>query len=184
MTMVFRQIAGLCLMGLLAVGVVMLMTAEGRSGLRAQQAQAADLLVNETRLLERLTLLKSSEATGGNLPDDMIWKADSRAEIEIAFQDRLVNAAQAAGMRVMSFSPVAGAAASPLPTMGFDLEMEGGHAEFAAFLAAVEAERPGLAYSSLWVRQQYNGMETPKAMVNVRIGLWAFVDLPEGAASP
>ncbi|GHC65489.1 hypothetical protein [Neogemmobacter tilapiae] len=181
---VVRQVVGLALVGLLAIATVLLLTAQGRASLAAQQDRAEELADAEAALLRRAALLRSTHDAQDRLPKDLSWKAESRAAIEIALQDRLVTTARKAGLRVISFGPTNGPQEISRETMGFELEMDGGHREFAEFLAAVESTTPYLAFSYLWVRQQPGGEAEEKAMVSLRLAVWAFVDLPDEETAP
>jgi hypothetical protein len=179
-----RQLFGLGLVVALSASIVFALTAQSRANLRAEQERANNLAEQEAALLGRAALARAAASLDGAMPEEMIWKAANRTTIEVAFQERLVTAAQNANLRVISFAPSAGPPEVTLPVMGFELELDGGHGEFATFLARIENEKPHLAYSYLWVRQQAGGEATGKAMVSVRIGVWAFVALPEQDGAP
>lgn len=168
---------GIGLLGLLCVAAVVFlvqMTSQSRARLASETAALQSLAQTEARLMQQLTaVLPASRSAQVPLPEDAIWPQDRLSEAERAIQDAVLPAAQQSGLTVVSFGGLGGDARCIMACSTYEIELTGGHAEVIAFLAAVEAIRPALSTRQVWMRQMPSDGLTDKALINLRLVLWA-----------
>jgi hypothetical protein len=169
-----RQLFGLMVVAALAALFYTGATSASRSRLNVAIAEAEKVTKDESALLGRLEEYTSNQTTAVALPTELLWQGEDPATLEIAIQQQILNAAEIGGMQVIAF----GAAAPPdgitQPTIGYEVELEGGHAEVAQFLSLLEEVRPGLAIGTLWMRQLPPADGVSKAPVSLRMTAWGF----------
>lgn len=169
-----RLLLSMILIALVAGLTVAAVSYPSRASLNRLLSEAAELAVREAALNERLSKLTTGGAGGHRLDDDVIWKSDANGAVEVVLQTALISAADAAGLRLTSYSVAATPAEISLPVIACDLELTGDHASLARFLAAVETLRPALAVSSLWLRQLPPDPERSGAPLTIRLTVWGF----------
>lgn len=180
MTSLLRLLPGASFAALVAAAAVMIATYPSRSRLALAEAEAADLMVQDARLVQRLAALKSTVGRVG-IPTDLVWTGAQTGSVEIALQQAVVAAAVADGMQLISFGAASQTGGPTNRTIAYELELTGGHVGAARFLADLEAMRPALAVSYLWVRQMPPDQMQSISPVSMRITVWGFRD-QEGPA--
>jgi hypothetical protein len=171
-----RWLPGLLLVAGVAGVTVVAVTSPGRTSLAELRTEAADLADRERELLERLSTFATAEAGKLNFPAEAVWTEGASGSVEIAMQETLVSQAAAAGLQLVTFGQTSGPATTARPTTGFELELTGTHEGLARFLGGVEAVRPALAISFLWLRQLPPDPATAGAPINIRLTVWGFRD--------
>lgn len=165
---------GLLVVGLASTGAVALVTATTRSGLKQLHAEAAGLSAREAGLLDRLITLSAITEDGVTLPQDAFWSAGEAQSVEVALQQALVALAADAGLQLVSFAEAPPVADTKLQTVANELELTGTHEGLARFLARIEAIRPPLAVSFLWLRQLPSDPSMSGSPVSARLTVWGF----------
>jgi hypothetical protein len=169
-----RWVIGVAVVVVMAVAAVTILTSPGRNSLKLLQTEALDLAERERALLERLSALQADAAGQLNLPTELIWGQDTSKSVELALQEALVAGASGSGLKLLGFGQTAGLAKTAHPTVSFELELAGTHESLARFLAEIEAMRPALAVSYLWLRQLPPDPANPGAPVSIRLAVWGF----------
>ncbi|WP_395541049.1 GspMb/PilO family protein [Neotabrizicola sp. sgz301269] len=168
-----RLFPGLVVAALFAFGVVRCATEPGRARLEAARTEALNLAQQEEQLARRIKGLKATDASI-RMPIGYVWPGRDRAEIELALQKVLVEISTEAGMQLVTFGSGPSSAVETAPTVAYDVELQGGHVELARFLALLEAHRPAVAISYLWLRPLPVDPKKPMAPLNARLTVWAF----------
>lgn len=176
-----RQFAGLILIAALAAVLYLVMTSASRYRLNAAVAESERIAKAESALLGRLDDVAANETAGAVLPQALIWQGEDAAAMEIDVQQHILDAAGKAGLQVMAFGAGAPADGIVQPTIGYDVELEGGHVEVARFLSLLEEARPGLAIGTLWMRQLPPMAGVAKAPISVRLTTWGFRNAEAGS---
>lgn len=174
MTGLLRQLFGFIIIAALAAVFFVLVTAASRSRLDAMVAESEKVSKAESALLVRLAENLTGQNAKMALPADLIWQGDDAAAVEIAIQKQILDAANQSEVQVMAFGAASPAEGVAQATIGYEVELEGGHVEIARFLAALEQVRPGLAIATLWMRQLPPIEGVAKAPVSLRLMAWGF----------
>jgi hypothetical protein len=170
---------GLIIVGLASIATVTLLTAPTRSGLRKLQVEADELSAREADLLNRLITLNAITEDGVVLPQEALWSAGEAPSVEVALQQALVALAADAGLQLVSFAESPPVADTKLQTVANELELNGTHEGLARFLARIEAVRPPLAVSFLWLRQLPPDQSISGSPVSARLTVWGFREAEE-----
>jgi hypothetical protein len=180
-----RQLLGLCIIALCVAVTMLAVTSWSRARLADAQSEAARLAEQGAALLARLDDAKRIEDDQVVMPQGYLWPGQDRAALELTFQQALVGAAEATGLRLVSFGPGRAPEGIRTAALGYEVEVEGGHEELARFLMTIEEHDPQLGYLYLWMRQQAGGTDVDgKALVSARLGVWGFTDMPVETAAP
>lgn len=180
MSPVLRLLPGAGLVAILGVASVLIMTYPSRSRLALAEAEATELARHEAQLMQRMIVLQSAEGVV-SIPAEAIWAGEDAASVEIALQQAVVTAAGQVGLQLISFGAAAQSDGQTNPTIAYELELSGGHQSVARFLADLEAMRPALAVSYLWVRQLPADPAQNISPVSLRMTVWGFRE-PAAAA--
>lgn len=181
----FRQLVGLCLLGIFIICGLWIVTAFSRAGLLAAQEQHTLLLAQRSELLLRRETVAAAQTSDLDLPQGFVWQGLERAVLEVAIQKALVDATEAADLRLVSFGPGSQPSELNSPALGYNAEVEGGYKELATLLLALENHQPQLAINYLWIRPlTTSSFEAKDALLSVRLGVWGFTDEPELKGQP
>lgn len=117
-----------------------------------------------------------SGASGASpvLPDAVVWHTTELSAAELALQQSVLVAAESASLQLVSFGGTGAFDNGPVPTFGFEAELEGGHDGLVMFLAALEQAQPRSSVANLWMRQLPPLSGEPSARISIRITLWGF----------
>jgi hypothetical protein len=176
MTQALRWLPGVALIGLVAAGLLVVMTAQSRQRMAGLRIEALQLATDEVRLTNGLADLRSGTFRSKSLAPEDLWRTDASGSVDVRVQQTLVEAAKRAGLTLASFGAGAPLADIQSPTMSYDLELSGPHESVARFLADLERQRPALAISYLWLRQMPVDPSKPGAPVQMRISVWGFIE--------
>lgn len=168
---------------MVAIGALALITFLGTLAIaRINHARLVDatedlhaLQETEDQLLLRAKEASSDTPNEGKIPDEAIWAFADIGQTEAALQQVLLNAANEAGLSVVSFGASAPPQAVKVPTIAYEIEAEGGHGEVAQFIESLEGVQPRLALSYLWVRQMAGLDGQFVAPVSLRLAVWGFL---------
>lgn len=162
----------------LSLAFMALATAPSRTRVQSAADGLVALSESEVDLSERMVRIQAEQAFGQILPDDLKWLGSDSASVEIAMQQTLVDLAGTNGLQAVSFGVAQSPSEIKSSTNAYEIELEGGHAEVAQFIADVEQHMPPLAISFLWIRQMPAALGQIVAPVNVRMTVWGFSAAP------
>jgi Type II secretion system (T2SS), protein M subtype b len=171
---IVRQLFGLLIVAALGATFYIAISSASRSRLDAAHAEFERISKLESALLGRLEDNPVAHDATMILPPELIWNGEDAAVVEIAIQQQMLDAANEAGLQVMAFGVAAPAEGITQPTIGYEVELEGGHVEVARLLSLLEDARPGLAIGNLWMRQLPPMDGVAKAPISVRLTAWGF----------
>ncbi len=168
-------------MMLLAAWLVWTISAEARSQFSLASARLSELQAEEATLMAQLAEPDTNH-DANKLPNEIIWQGPDRGAIEMAMQEAVMAAAEAADLQLISFGGTGSLLNGPVPALGYEAELEGTHASVIVYLSKLEKTRPSLSVASLWMRHVPSSGRQSVAMVNLRITLWGFT--PDLAKDP
>ncbi|PLL10564.1 hypothetical protein C0V75_19750 [Tabrizicola sp. TH137] len=147
-----------------------LVTEPMQDAIAARQDRLAGIVKEEAALAERIAEFGSGVAVP-ELPPAVMLPGATRAEAELALQERLAVLAEAAGVMLTSLREGAAPEGVTQPTVAVLAEGEGGYAEVAALIAALEAETVPLGVEELVLRPVVEGQQR----VTLRLSVWGFI---------
>ena len=171
-----KQILALIGMSCASILVLLVLTAPSRARLHTARELVVQLEEYQASLQARMSRKEATVLRRVSLPAELIWPGADDAIVEIAQGKALVDAAGLTGLKVVSFGASQAPKGLGTPEKAYEIEVEGGHGEVAAFLAAVEQHRPRLAISYLWLRQIPLSTGQTFAPVSLRLTVWGFHD--------
>ena len=174
MTTALRPWAILALLCTVAALFVLYVSAQSRERLATEVATLQLLRNTEVRLLQQLAAAQpAAAAILTQPPAEAVWPQDSLSAAERAIQDAVLQAAESARLTVISFGGQGGDARCIIPCSTYEAELNGGHVEVVAFLAAIEAVKPALSTRLVWMRQRPHDGVSASAPINLRAIFWA-----------
>lgn len=169
----WRHLIGMAVIAMVAIVLFWGMTEFGRSRLQLALDEQDSLINREAKLTAKIVELgKSSQSVA--MPKQLIWPGADSAVVEVAVQQALVAAASQEALQLVSFGAAPPQNDLNHASFAYEIEVEGGHAEVARFIAAIEAITPRLAISDVWMRQMPVMEGQSIAPISARLGVWGF----------
>lgn len=161
----------LAILGLAAAaGLFWVLTQPMQAALDARQARLVTLAAEEAALSQRVAEFGAGIAVP-DLPVSAVLAGATAAEAGLALQERLAVLAARQGVLLTSMQEGARPEGVVQSTVAVQVEAEGGYAEAAALIAALEAERPPLGLREVVMRPVAEGQQR----VVLRLVVWGFI---------
>lgn len=135
-----------------------------------RQARLVALAEEEAALVQRVAEFGAGLSVP-DLPEETLLPGATTAEAGLALQARLADLAEAGGVLITAMQEGAGPEGVAHPTVAVMVEGEGGYAEVAALLAALEGQVPPLGLRELVMRPVVEGQQR----VTLRLVVWGFL---------
>ena len=161
----------LAILGLAAVaGLFWGLTLPMQAALADRQLRLVTLAEEEAALTQRIAEFGAGIAVP-DLPVSAVLVATTAAEAGLALQERLAALAEREGVLLTSMQEGARPEGVVHPTAAIQVEGEGGYAEVAALITALEAETPPLGLREVVLRPVVEG----QSRVTLRLVVWGFI---------
>ena len=169
-----RPLISILLLASIAYGLYAMLYVPAQQRNKGPQHQIVSLRQEITALKLRVASLGSTES-GVTFPKELIWKAPSKTDAELALQDRIVNMAGQHNIKLTTFGASGLTRDTTQNVAAFEFEAESRLADVYAFLADLEGLKPAVAVGMLRMRpSQSYGDLVDGVQVYVQITLWVY----------
>lgn len=168
----WRSLTGVAALTVLAFAATWLITWSSRARVTEESRRAMQLTDDLDALSVKIRNLRRL-SVGGGLPDNLVWKGETRAEIELRMQELVLGVAENHRIRLNGFGPGPAPATVRSAAVGYQFEGLGGWEDIVSMIDELEASNPAVSITELSIRASFAGAgpaEVPE--VGFRIGVW------------